>query len=146
MIKAIFWSAAAAVALMLPGALEAQTPVTLVCKDGTQVPGPTGSACSAHGGVDRAATDAATQARGGVVTQKPDTVVCMDGSAAAAGPSACASQGGVDSVATRAAMRRRARGEAATGRPSMTESTTTDTSRMNMPGMRDTSMQRHDST
>jgi hypothetical protein len=96
--------------LLVPAAASAQVPVVLVCQDGSTQPGPTRSACDQHGKVDWHATKAWSEMRAGRFAPH-DTVVCMDGQAAAASRTACASQGGVDSVSTIAAVRRRAKAE-----------------------------------
>lgn len=101
---------AAAMVLLVPAAASAQVPAVLVCQDGSTQPGPTRTACSDHGKVDWQATKAWSEMRAGRFAPH-DTVVCMDGQAAAASRTACDSNGGVDSVSTIAAIRRRAKGE-----------------------------------
>jgi len=101
---------AAAMVLLVPAAASAQAPVVLVCQDGSTQPGPTRSACDQHGKVDWQATKAWSEMRAGRFASH-DTVVCMDGQAAAASRTACDRQGGVDSVSTIAALRRRAKAE-----------------------------------
>jgi hypothetical protein len=124
----LLWPAAVIATLLGPSALHAQNPVQLVCKDGTSAPGPDPAACSQHGGVDQAATDAAVKARAGAATDTTmSRVVCIDGSNAKPGPTACKNQGGVDSVATRAAAKARSRGQAATGMDTSMSRDTTHT-------------------
>ncbi|HEX6616726.1 MAG TPA: hypothetical protein VF046_10515 [Gemmatimonadales bacterium] len=101
---------AAAMVLLFPAAASAQVPVLLVCQDGSTQPGPTRTACDNHGKVDWHATKAWSEMRAGHFAPA-DTVVCMDGQAAAASRTACSSNGGVDSVSTVAAIRRRAKAE-----------------------------------
>ena len=101
---------AAAMVLLVPAAASAQVPAVLVCQDGSTQPGPTRTACDNHGKVDWQATKAWSEMRAGHFATR-DTVVCMDGQAAAASRTACASNGGVDSVSTLAAIRRRAKAE-----------------------------------
>jgi hypothetical protein len=140
------------VALVMPRALHAQQPVTLVCNDSTQAPGPARAACAKHGGVNWAATKALSEQQAGAVRGPARTVVCMDGSTAPAGRAACKAHGGVDSVATRAAREERARGRAAEeGRPSEPGRTGADTTGMRPPAQQtappaDTGAQRRDST
>jgi hypothetical protein len=98
---------AAAAVLASPATLQAQVPAILVCDDGTRRPGPSQLNCKDHGGVDWTTTNVWTKMRAGRYAPT-DTVVCMDGQAAAAGKHACVGHGGMDSVSTIAAVKRRA--------------------------------------
>jgi hypothetical protein len=120
-----------AAALLVPAAASAQTPVVLVCQDGTTQPGPSDAACKDHGKVDWNTTNAWTKMRAGQFAAT-DTLVCKDGQAAAASATACDSHGGVDSVSTLAAVKHRAEG-ARYARPD-TGNMPADTTRGYQPG------------
>lgn len=110
MVNRIIIGVAVAVAAVLvaPPTLQAQVPAVLVCEDGSTQPGPTREACKDYGGVDWTTTNVWAKMRAGKYAAT-DTVVCMNGQAAAAGTNACARHGGVDSVSTLAAVKRRAK-------------------------------------
>ena len=72
-------------------AFAAGAPTTVICKDGSTSKGGSG-ACSGHGGVDKAATQASTKSSGsGSASSAPassgaeETVTCKDGTTSKAG-------------------------------------------------------------
>ncbi len=78
----------ALVAMVPIDASAAAKAATVVCKDGTTDEGGRG-ACSGHGGVDKAATEARADEAVGMV-------VCKDGTESKGGRGACTGHGGVD--------------------------------------------------
>jgi hypothetical protein len=123
--KRIFLGLGAALSLMLlPGTLQAQVPVVLICEDGTTQPGSSRVACGDHGGMDWEATRAWSEMRAGHYAAA-DTVVCIDGQARAAARNACKDHGGVDSASTVAAVKRRAQARRFADRPPQAEERTT---------------------
>ena len=81
-----------------------------VCSDGSTSAATGRGACSAHGGVDAAATKAAAakakraarKAQPGPISYKPrvTAITCKDGTATAGGQGACSHHGGVGTVTT----------------------------------------------
>ena len=81
-----------AVALLVLGATHiARAQATTVCGDGTTTASIGRGTCSAHGGIDKAATAKAKQA----AKAATKTVTCTDGTRSTAGRGACSHHGGV---------------------------------------------------
>ncbi len=120
------WPALVASALTWPATLHAQAPTKPICMDGTSASGSDLTTCTEHGGVDYIATYTAENARASAARDTTSTVVCLDGSRAAAGPTACLHHGAIDSAGTRAALKARGRGQSTSDTSSTFESTSLD--------------------
>ena len=106
MLKRLIPLAAFAALLAIPASLVAQQNVGSVCKDGTTSNATGQGACSGHGGVDKAATDAAHKpppkpkpappAPPPAPASSPNAnVKCADGTMSHGGQGACSHHGGV---------------------------------------------------
>lgn len=93
-------SAAAIAIVFASSAAFAQGGAGSVCKDGTKSEASGKGACSAHGGVDSAATAAAAKAAKS--KGKAARVRCTDGTFSKGGQGACSSHGGIKVADTKA--------------------------------------------
>ena len=101
-------AALAALLFAVPAlAFAAGAPTTVICKDGSTSKGGSG-ACSGHGGVDKAATQASTKSSGSTAASPApapsgaeETVTCKDGTTSKAGKGACSGHGGVEKKAAK---------------------------------------------